>query len=303
MEPGIERNSDSFVRLVLNRKWAIGIASAMAVILVFFISMSVYLFRGYQEVRHSQQVVFENAMLRDRILVLNSELDSIMIKLDLMENWEDDIRSRENYREINKEVRDMGIGGLPQIDKEILLTDQAFQLEYSMLTTRLTHLRAKAYFDYETHKELYDNVNLREDLYNSTPSIYPTFGRLSDAYGYRIHPITGKRTFHNGIDLSNKKGTPIYTTANGEVISVGYKTKLGKYIKIKHKFGFVTVYGHLSKSIVKKGDKLSKGTIIGEMGSTGKSTGSHLHYEVIRYNRNRNPNKYLVQERRDIALK
>ena len=303
MESVIERNSDKLIRIVISRKWLVGIASTMAVILVFLVSMSVYLFRGYQEVRQSQQVVFENAMLRDRIFVLNSELDSIMIKLELMENWEDDIRSRENYREINKEVREMGVGGLPQIDKEILLTDKEFQLEYSMLTTRLTQLRAKAYFDYDTHQELFDNVNLREDLYNSTPSIYPTFGRLSDAYGYRLHPITGKRSFHNGIDLSNKKGTPIYATADGEVISVGRKRKLGKYVKIKHSFGFVTVYGHMSKYIVKKGDKLNKGTIIGEMGSTGESTGSHLHYEVIRYNRNRNPGKYLVQERRDIALK
>ena len=303
MESVIERNSDKLIRIVISRKWLVGIASTMAVILVFLVSMSVYLFRGYQEVRQSQQVVFENAMLRDRIFVLNSELDSIMIKLELMENWENDIRSRENYREINKEVREMGVGGLPQIDKEILLTDKEFQLEYSMLTTRLTQLRAKAYFDYDTHQELFDNVNLREDLYNSTPSIYPTFGRLSDAYGYRLHPITGKRSFHNGIDLSNKKGTPIYATADGEVISVGRKRKLGKYVKIKHSFGFVTVYGHMSKYIVKKGDKLNKGTIIGEMGSTGESTGSHLHYEVIRYNRNRNPGKYLVQERRDIALK
>lgn len=263
----------------------------------------IYVLRGYKDISRSYHIQQENALLRDRIYVLNSEIDSILIKLELMEHWEDEIRSRENFEEINKEVREMGVGGLPIIDRELSITDSLFQMEYSLLISRLTQTRSKAYFDFDTHKELRENYHLRDNLYNSTPSIYPTFGRLSSGYGYRTHPITGKRDFHSGLDLSNVKGTPIYATADGEVYSVGYKRKLGRYIKIRHNFGFVTVYGHLNEQLVKKGDKVHKGEMIAKMGKTGEATGSHLHYEVIRYKRHRNPINYLTQERSNIALK
>ncbi|MCF7920736.1 MAG: M23 family metallopeptidase [Candidatus Cloacimonetes bacterium] len=303
MELDIERKESGEVCIRLKRRGLIAAAVITTLTLILLIITSIYLHRVYTDVRHAQQILLENSILRDRIFVLNTELDSIMIKLELMERWEDEIRSRENYREINKEVRDMGIGGLPQIDQELSLSDADLQLEYSMLTTRFMQLRGKAYFDFETHQELFDNLNLRDDLYSSTPSIYPTFGRLSSGFGNRTHPITGKRDFHSGIDLSNKTGTPIYATADGVISSVGWKRKLGKFVKIKHNFGFNTVYGHMNKYNVKKGDKVHKGEIIGEMGSTGETTGSHLHYEVIRYNRHRNPAVYLAQERKDIALK
>lgn len=273
------------------------------VALALLAAVGIYVGRSYKEVALMRQVQAENALLKDRIYSLNSEIDSIMIKLELMEQWEDEIRSRENFKEINNEVREMGIGGLPPLDPALALSDTLFQVEYGLVTTRLTQLRSKAYFDFDTHKELRESYQLREELYTSTPSIYPTFGRLSSGYGWRTHPVTGKRDFHSGLDLSNTIGTPIYATADGTVYKIGYTPLLGRYIKIRHKFGFVTVYGHLNKRLVKKGDEVHKGEIIAEMGRTGRVTGSHLHYEVIRYNRSRNPINYLTKEKSSIALK
>jgi murein DD-endopeptidase MepM/ murein hydrolase activator NlpD len=262
----------------------------------------IYIQRGYNDLAISQQVMLENSELRERITALNGELDSIMIKLDLMERWEDDMRSRENFKEINKEVREMGIGGLPQIDSELRLRDEGTNLAYNVLVNRLNHLRAKVEYNYQTHEELHTNYQLRSDLYRSTPSIYPTFGRISSPYGRRRHPLTGKQDFHYGIDLANKVGTPVYATAAGEVIKTGRTSKMGRYIRIRHDFGFETVYGHLSRIMVEKGHEVEKGQIIAKMGNTGDSTGPHLHYEVHRYNRYRNPSSYFSQEREDITL-
>jgi murein DD-endopeptidase MepM/ murein hydrolase activator NlpD len=272
--------------------------------ILLFVGMGiVYINKGYRDLAESQEVMKENSLLKDRITHLNMEIDSIMIRLELMENWEDDIRSRENFEEINKEVREMGVGGLPQIDTEIKLSDAEANLSYHLLANRLNHLRSKVAFDYQTHEELHSNYQLRDDLYRSTPSIYPTFGRISSGYGKRINPLTRKPDYHYGVDLANQTGTPIYATADGVVAKTTRTKKMGRYIKLRHEFGFETVYGHLSRILVKAGQEVQKGQIIGEMGNTGDSTGPHLHYEVHRYNRYRNPAQYFVKEKEDIALK
>lgn len=264
--------------------------------------IGVYIYLGYPQVKRYHQVKRENELIKKKIGIMVTELDTLKAKLEMMERWEDEIRSRENYKEINKEIREMGIGGIPAKEIELINCDPEMQNEYYLLKSKLAQMSIRTQFNFETHAELRENIFLRDDIYRSTPSIYPAFGRLSSGYGYRRHPISGKRDFHQGIDISNRSGTPIYATADGEVIYVGRKYKMGKYIKIRHSYGFDTLYGHLSEYSVRKGQKVSKGDIIGRMGSTGESTGPHLHYEVIRYKRHRNPVKYLFQERCDIAL-
>lgn len=112
------------------------------------------------------------------------------------------------------------------------------------------------------------------------PSIYPTFGRISDTWGSRIHPITKNLEFHHGIDISNQAGTPIYATAAGVVASTEYTCGYGKHIIIDHGNGYKTLYAHLYTYKIQEGESVNKGQIIGLMGDTGYSTGPHLHYEV-----------------------
>ncbi len=104
--------------------------------------------------------------------------------------------------------------------------------------------------------------------------------KISDGYGYRIHPITKKRQFHAGIDLIAKVGTPIYAPADGVVEFAQRKGSYGKFLMISHAFGFKTAYGHLNGFAVKEGEYVTKGKLIGYVGNTGRSTGPHLHYEV-----------------------
>ncbi|HCT62743.1 MAG TPA: hypothetical protein DIC19_01440 [Erysipelotrichaceae bacterium] len=107
-------------------------------------------------------------------------------------------------------------------------------------------------------------------------------GRLSSNYGYRTHPISGRRIFHNGIDLAAPTGTAVYAYADGKVTSVSQDNTLGKYITIDHGGGLKTRYLHLSAYKVSVGDKVTAGQRIGSVGNTGYSTGSHLHFEVLK---------------------
>lgn len=127
----------------------------------------------------------------------------------------------------------------------------------------------------------------------NVPGIYPTFGRISDAWGTRMHPITGQLEFHYGLDIANQAGTPIYATAAGKVVKVDYDSGYGKRICIDHGNGYRSLYAHLYNYQVKIGDEVQKGQIIALMGSTGLSTGPHLHYEVQYQEAKVNPANYL----------
>ena len=118
-------------------------------------------------------------------------------------------------------------------------------------------------------------------LLNSIPNGKPlNYRRISSNFGYRTHPVTKKKSFHAGLDLPAKYGTPIYAPASGTVIMAGKKGAYGNFLLLTHAYGFKTAYGHLSRFAVKGGDFVNKGQVIAYVGSTGRSTGPHLHYEI-----------------------
>ncbi len=135
----------------------------------------------------------------------------------------------------------------------------------------------------------------RKKITEYTPTIWPTKGRITSTFGWRKDPFTGRRRFHGGVDIANWPGTPIYATASGVVKYAGWKGGYGIVVVLQHKYGYETVYGHLSREIVRVGQKVRKGQLIAYMGRTGRATGPHLHYE-IRINGERiNPLRYLLR--------
>jgi murein DD-endopeptidase MepM/ murein hydrolase activator NlpD len=139
------------------------------------------------------------------------------------------------------------------------------------------------------------DVEQQEKLAAATPSIWPAHGWLTGYFGGRSDPFTGEQGFHQGLDISTEKGSPIFATADGRVESAGWSGDYGNLIVLRHDFDLATRYAHLSAFNVKPGQVVKRGDIIGYVGSTGRSTGAHLHYEVLANGKLLNPLSLLTQ--------
>ena len=134
----------------------------------------------------------------------------------------------------------------------------------------------------------------KESLLTSIPTIQPVnnkdLKRMASGYGYRIDPFTKRRTMHWGMDFSAKTGTPIYATGDGKISRADNRAVgFGNHVRIDHGFGYVSIYAHMSKIEVRRGNKVKRGDLIGYVGNTGRSVAPHLHYEIVKDGRKINP--------------
>lgn len=140
---------------------------------------------------------------------------------------------------------------------------------------------------------VYRKVQIQKTRFAATPSIWPVYGSINSGFGFRRHPITGSYTAHHGVDIPGWHGAPIKVTADGIVRYAGWKGTFGFVVLVDHDYGYRTVYAHLAKVMVRPGDRVKKGQVVGQMGTTGLSTGTHLHYEIQRWGIAINPVAYL----------
>jgi murein DD-endopeptidase MepM/ murein hydrolase activator NlpD len=141
------------------------------------------------------------------------------------------------------------------------------------------------------------DVDRRNALAAATPSIWPSNGWLSSMMGHRVDPFTGADDFHAGLDIAGERGQAVYATAAGIVTHTGFQGGYGNLIILDHGFGLETRYGHLLNYAVKQGAKVKRGDLIGHVGNTGRSTGYHLHYEVLANGKLLNPLQFLSQQK------
>ncbi len=159
---------------------------------------------------------------------------------------------------------------------------------------RIGELETAASQQSTSFETLLQHLEAQKNILDCTPAICPAEGWVSSSFGYRKNPFTGRREMHKGLDIANHKGTPIIAPADGVVTYVGRKGLLGHIVEIDHGHGFVTRYGHISKALAKKGQKVKRGEEIAQIGTTGRSTGPHLHYEVRLNGVQVNPQKYIL---------
>jgi len=161
-------------------------------------------------------------------------------------------------------------------------------------TQKLDQLRQQMYIQSKSYDELDKLIKNKKDLLSSIPSIQPIANRqltrIASGFGMRIDPIYKVPIFHPGLDFVAPTGTPIHATGDGVIEEVnGGQSGYGNYVMIKHGFGYETLYGHMSRVNVRVGQKVTRGDVIGFVGSTGRSTGPHCHYEVIKDGKKINP--------------
>ena len=163
-------------------------------------------------------------------------------------------------------------------------------------TQKLNELKKELYIQSKSYDELVSLAKNKENMLQNLPAIQPVLNKdlkqMASGYGWRIDPVYHTRRFHAGMDFAAPTGADIYATGNGQVISAGWQQGYGNCVQINHGYGYVTLYGHMSAFKVRAGQKVKRGDVIGLVGSTGKSTGPHLHYEVHYKGEIMNPQNY-----------
>lgn len=158
----------------------------------------------------------------------------------------------------------------------------------------IAQLQTETVFQERTLQELTMAANEKRARWASTPSVWPVKGWVTSHFGPRISPFTGEEALHDGLDIGTAPNTPVQAPAAGTVAAVGFDAKMGNIVNLEHGYGFQTQYGHLAKVLVKKGQKVKRGDVIGLVGSTGFSTGPHLHYLLKVNNQPVNPQFYIL---------
>ncbi|MEE9441417.1 MAG: M23 family metallopeptidase [candidate division Zixibacteria bacterium] len=270
---------------------------AVALFGICFIAINVFLLSDYfsQRVDRARldKLLRENQMLSEQYTAMEGSIDDLQGSYAELVNKEEAIRTIFGLPEINEEARMLGVGGPedPALNNFTEATAEALKV-----SADVDELLRLAKFERERYRDVYELLGNKRDLLNHTPSIKPARGYPSSGYGTRNDPFTGLKEFHPGLDISNSNGTPIYATAEGKITAVRINGGLGKMVSIDHGYGFITRYGHLSDYKVKVGQRVKRGDIIGLMGSTGYTTGPHLHYEVIKKGKHVNPYKYIINK-------
>lgn len=243
----------------------------------------------------------ENDELRLYYELLSEDLNNANEMLGILQDRDDNIyRVIFGVDPIPEEVRKAGVGGSNRY-KELL--DKGLEKEELILENfkKIDQLKKQMYIQTKSYDDIISMAKNKEMLLASLPAIQPVSNkelkRLSSGFGYRIDPILKVRKGHYGVDFSLEKGSPVYATGDGVVSLVkssfsGY----GKQIEIDHGFGYTTKYAHLNDFLVKKGQKVKRGEMIGYSGNTGKSTAPHLHYEVHINNKPVNPVHYFYMD-------
>ena len=238
----------------------------------------------------------QNAEWCSKMEVMNRQLDGYEDALSSLQMRDDDIyRSIFGMHEIPSEVRNAGFGG---VNRYAYLdgTDQGGLLKST--TVRMDVLTKKSYVQSKSFDEVAQLSKRAGDMASCIPAIPPinpdpSTYRLSSSFGYRVDPVYGRSARHVGVDFALDPGNPVYSTGDGVVESVKFEFfGYGNQVVIDHGFGYKTRYAHLKNIGVVEGMKVKRGECIGESGNSGKSTGPHLHYEVIYKDSPVNPSNY-----------
>jgi murein DD-endopeptidase MepM/ murein hydrolase activator NlpD len=236
---------------------------------------------------------------RKQIQEFATEINTLKSHLVTLNNFEKKIRIIANIEKTDDSNNIFGVGGsMPEdLDARLPLMEKHNSLMRDM-HEQIDELNSASIHQKVEFESLLKSLEDQHNLLASTPAIRPISrgekSWITSRFGFRVSPFTGQREFHQGFDISSRKGTPILAAADGIVIFAGKKGLLGKTVIIDHGHGMVTRYGHCQKFLKKRGEKIKRWEPIALVGNTGRSTGSHVHYEVRLNGIPVNPDKYIL---------
>lgn len=300
----IPDDSPKRYQFTITKKMVLMTLTAFCIIVVAFLVITTHYIFLQNMALENIELQKENRQLSHSLKELSQETKKLTESLNKVEVFKNKIKLLAN---INDTERNLSIGPVEPINKEnnftrVNLFEDIPFLNSSTRMTKLSILKRRVELlasEFEAaERELAEAYNFFEEskeILRSTPAKLPCYGWITSTFGYRNDPFTGERTFHKGLDIATSIGVPVVASADGTVVSTGFNSGMGNVVVIDHGLGIVTSYGHLNDIKVKPGDRVERGEIIGTVGNTGRSTGPHLHYEVIVNGINVNPMKYIIE--------
>ena len=256
----------------------------IAVLLVLNYSLSLRFSEDYYKIKleeTDQKYSEVSQELLDRITQLENELK-------LIEEKDSELRTYATLAPLSDDVKAQGVGG-SEVDTNKNAVDNS---SIMFLKEKVDSLAFAVNIQKDSFNTIFNKIKSNEKMYRHIPSISPVKGYIGSKYGYRTDPIDGKRRMHSGLDFPVNLNTDVVATGDGVVTKAQYDSGWGRYIKIDHGYGYETVYAHLWKINVKKGQKVKRGDKIGKSGNSGRAAGFHLHYEVHKNNKTVDPLNY-----------
>jgi len=256
-------------------------------------------FTNYFDTPKEKRLKQENESLVFKYEMLSQKLDQVDNSLEAIEQRDDNLyRPIFELDPIPGEVREAGFGGTNRYDELKKYSHSDIMVS---TTRKMDKVENELYIQSKSFDSVIKEARNKEKMIARIPAIQPIsikdYGRISDYYGRRRDPFTGKIRMHYGMDFTGPIGSEIYATGKGVVEKAGYSAYgYGKEVLVNHGYGYKTIYAHLHEIDVEKGDTVTRGEVIGTLGNTGRSTGPHLHYEIRKNNRPVNPFYYYFND-------
>lgn len=269
------------------------ITGFIAIAFVFSI-VNITVYSAFFPTPKEQALKKENKLLASQLQLNNKDYDKLITVLDQLKEKDNNLyRVILQAEPIPESIWEGGTGG---VDQYAQYRGHSQQELLTKTHKKLTEAKTKMVVLSKSFEKLAELATNKEERLAHIPAIQPInntdLKRFSSGFGLRYHPILKIRKFHYGVDFSAPTGTEVYSTGDGVVEKARYVRGYGNHVIINHGYGYKTLYGHLSKLNVKRGQKVSRGDLIGNVGSTGLSSAPHLHYETMKNGKKVNPIHY-----------
>lgn len=299
-------------RYVVSSSWLKAFAAFAVIVLIVGLAAFVDYLGLLAQSIENKRLRAENRQLRGQFEVVENKLSALEGNLERVKSFTTKLQLITGTEEQNREVR-LALGPQPNAAENLDAMNEPLDergpasligkedsvfLEKAPLDTAVGELAVEEEKDYASLSvriekalkdttlreqgvlQLWESLSSRQSLLKATPSLKPVTGWVTSRFGYRLSPFSGKAALHQGLDIASAPGTPVYAPADGVISFAGYDQGYGKLVSIDHGYGVVTRFGHNSQLYVVVGQKVKRGDVISATGSTGRSTGTHLHYEV-----------------------
>lgn len=241
------------------------------------------------------KLIQENKQRATQLAALTNKIDQINTKLVELKKFDNKLKVMVDLEPGDDDTQFLGMGGpdLTLIDSSNTIEDAHKRLT-RLMHQSLDNLEDEIAVQTQEKAQLYEFLEGQKSMLACTPSIWPAQGWSTSGFGNRVSPFTNQREFHEGLDISARVGTEIIAPADGVVSEIGKTYGFGNLMIISHGYGIKTIYGHLSKALVRKGQSIRRGDKIAFIGNTGRTTGPHLHYEIQLNGVPVNPQNYIL---------